>query len=331
MKPRSSRRPAFTLIELLVVIAIIAVLIAILLPAVQAAREAARRAACNNNLKQMGLALHNYHDSHKVFPPGSIAAHHITFWFLTLPYTEESNKYNEVVQGVGGQHFSAAYNNAAFVSRMNNYSPSYMNCPSSQYSPFQTYALGGANYNLAVPMYVGITGGTNAGSSYVLTMTRGHFSGAGVLPPDGDIRIDDIRDGTTHTIMMGEQSDVATDGTTDIRSASAYARAWMGHQPQGYPSPNRTHQWSVAANATQGLWGLVSVRYALGYKDPSRTDALGTAVDRNFNCGIQSAHRGGAHVLRCDASSVFLSEGIALDILQNLANRADGVTLPRPY
>ena len=99
-----TRRRGFTLIELLVVIAIIAILVALLLPAVQQAREAARRSSCKNNLKQIGLALHNYHDTHRVFPPGQIRGRNpstgvecgngFSWGAMLLPFLEESAVYD---------------------------------------------------------------------------------------------------------------------------------------------------------------------------------------------------------------------------------------------
>src|SRR3954469_9382671 len=106
MRTASPRRLAFTLVELLVVIAIIGILVALLLPAVQSAREAARRMQCQNNVKQLGLALHNYHDVHKIFPPssiwpveseiekknnGNLGANWV---IMVLPYMEQQNLYN---------------------------------------------------------------------------------------------------------------------------------------------------------------------------------------------------------------------------------------------
>ena len=106
-------RRAFTLIELLVVIAIIAVLIALLLPAVQQAREAARRTQCKNNLKQMGLAIQNYHDTMRVFPPGRIRSHvnnlqlSFSVHAYLLPYIDQTNLYNQINFGAGADKGTA--------------------------------------------------------------------------------------------------------------------------------------------------------------------------------------------------------------------------------
>ncbi|WP_194242800.1 DUF1559 family PulG-like putative transporter [Gimesia benthica] len=116
MKHRTTLR-GFTLIELLVVIAIIAILIALLLPAVQQAREAARRSTCKNNLKQIGLALHNYHDTHQLFPyatanpgncipadPNATITNH-TGWLYLLPFMDQANLYNQFnFSAATGQH-----------------------------------------------------------------------------------------------------------------------------------------------------------------------------------------------------------------------------------
>ncbi len=120
------RLNAFTLVELLVVLSIIGILVSLLLPAVQAAREAARRMQCTNNLKQIGLALHNYESSHRKFPVGSIESNFISPLVAILPVLEQSNNYQ---QWDFSRSYSDPFNAAVAAQRINTYLCPSMSLP----------------------------------------------------------------------------------------------------------------------------------------------------------------------------------------------------------
>jgi prepilin-type N-terminal cleavage/methylation domain-containing protein len=209
-KPRACRS-GFTLVELLVVIAIIGVLVALLLPAVQAAREAARRSQCANNLKQIGLALHNYHDVHLVFPPGIVDSNPgyntthqgwadntngLAWSMLVLPFMEQGPLYDRVKSETSGfaRHWQNDFGWAsAPIPAAREGIPTY-NCPSDTMHLINT-----KRENFGKTNYLG-----NSGNSAAVDRR-------GIFWPNSAVRIRDIRDGTANTAMVVERT-----GTTSL-------------------------------------------------------------------------------------------------------------------
>lgn len=327
------RRRGFTLIELLVVIAIIAILIAILLPAVQAAREAARRSTCNNNMKQMALALHNYHDAHRAFPMGALGQYQGNWMVRILPYVEFENMYDDLCIACGINDYpngsGSGINGAVYQGVV---VPAYI-CPTSDLPTLTQYGTGTTTPSSDAlkwgrSSYLGITGATNAatwtsaasndpapGKSRCINGTYGITCNNGALPKNISISIDDISDGTTNTLLIGEDSNWNRSGATlyDEQPSKFYGFQ-MGAQN---PSPTST-------NNAHGV--CTTIRYPVGNDAYNGTTANGR-LQNGQNRSIKSMHRGGAIVARCDGGTNFLSDGIGLPILQYLGCRDDKFTL----
>ena len=314
---RQCQRLAFTLIELLVVIAIIAILVALLLPAVQQARESARRSSCQNNMKQLGLALHNYHDTHSVFTPGWVVpqflntndlpvasndhryvGHNPAWGLFLLPFLEQGSLYD--LQNFNQSDYLTYRHSSSFVSGRGvlqapsatnglRTSPAVFICPTdTQHNKPPVIS----NYGRS--SYVSCRGNiNNYGQQTSMLMMPGVFF------TNSRIRFRDITDGSSNTFALGEVSDqqfAEVDSSTVYESGGAWA---------GMGIHKRYIMVSRNVNSTRPL----------NRSSPERT------ADSD---GFGSMHAGGAFFLFCDGRVRFVSENINISLYGNLGDRADG-------
>jgi len=334
MSGKERSTSGFTLVELLVVIAIIGVLIALLLPAVQQAREAARRMSCSNNMRQVGLAIHNYHDTHLKFPMGVQYYWHSNFLTHLLPFLEQSNAYDQLQF----DNASAMLFDSTSLSgyRLHNYEvmkdfpATAYQCPSSPLPEFAENP--GGPTGCSTTDYIGIAGASTSSTSSAdptgqdrcIATASGYACSNGSLIPNESLRMAQISDGTTNTIIVAEQSNwtVNSSGNNVDQRNSSRRGAWIGSQRMGYPGGPDDSDWS---SSTGAYYNITTIRYGVGF----RTLASGNGGNHQTGCNtpIHSAHPGGAMVLRVDAGTNFLAETVDWTTLRNICVRDDGQVL----
>ncbi|WP_237228800.1 DUF1559 domain-containing protein [Rubinisphaera sp. JC750] len=300
------RRSAFTLIELLVVIAIIAILVALLLPAVQQAREAARRSACKNNFRQVGLALHNYHDTHSVLPMGTAVADsacgfgslNVRGWAWSvhiLPFLEQNNLYdqytfdNEYYVESSPNWSAGAQEISVYLCPSDDQGFELVSCCSNRTNGNCTIGTAGDSCDLqdfGITNMAGVADSNQRRCSS--SANRMGTEKNGVLFSLSDTRFRDVTDGTSNTLLVGEV---------------------LG----GGPGSHQGFFWnhSNLVDTSDGINGF-----------NTRHGTAPTAAWR-LEGALSSQHPGGCHMLLCDASVQFLSENIDAGTLAALTTRGE--------
>lgn len=313
MKLSKKTNHGFTLIELLVVIAIIAILVALLLPAVQQAREAARRSSCKNNMKQIGLALHNYHDVYTTFPVGAIFSAKGNWRVSLLPYLEQAPAYDQINFVTGNFRGNSYAGNDVFKTLR---VPGYR-CPSSTHAMATTTGNNSAQ-GMKID-YVGMAGATPApgGSTACGTSTRyggNIYCDNGLLAGNSIFKMRDVTDGTSNTIIVAEQSGLVNN--TDMRAN--YYGGWLGINQGTFRKPS-------TVSGSDDYWGAgtTSLRYPINSSWKSGAPG-GANNPYDGSTIINSFHTGGIHVALTDGSIRFISENLDFTLLTLLCVRNDG-------
>lgn len=303
------RRVAFTLIELLVVIAIIAVLIGLLLPAVQKVREAASRMKCQNNLKQLGLAAHNYHNAMQYFPEQQMVASgtskgYATCFIPLLPYLEQDPLYQAFAAkavAVGSSQLGQVGDGGP--SSLDASALSTLVCPSDLLPNPAVGNVAGTNGYYGLTSYRPSTTGRDQSDPAFIT--------DGVIVPFKKVRIEDITDGTSNTTLFGERSSYDPNGSqwAQVYSSDPNALVWEnGGIWTGY-----------------GAYLFGSGAVSLNFQLPPPAGASPTLLLNRFYA-FGSQHTGGANFTLSDGSVRFISNGInsTPTILPALCTRAGG-------
>jgi prepilin-type N-terminal cleavage/methylation domain-containing protein/prepilin-type processing-associated H-X9-DG protein len=326
-------RRGFTLIELLVVIAIIAILIALLLPAVQAAREGARRTQCRNNLKQIGIALHNYHDVHLMYPIGrerSLVDHAgrcYSAYAQLLPFLEQDNAYHKV-------NFRLDPEDPANVLIMEDPIPLFL-CPTDLHWEFLQTNRAVHNYPL------------NTGTTFpVSPRNPGGVPITGIFYEDSSTRLRDITDGTSQTVCISEtvRSKPGGPAVWDGVSATNGFVLTQGNNnttvgPELTDYATQCHSAGLLLQQTRGsgwFYGVPGHSMYNHIRAPNDPDidcrgGLPHSADTNFywdrlshNIAAHSRHPGGVFALYCDGHVGFASELIDLATWQAVGSRNGG-------
>jgi prepilin-type N-terminal cleavage/methylation domain-containing protein len=287
---RAEWRSAYTLVELLVVVTIISILLALLMPAIQAARESARRAQCADHIKQLALAIHSYHSSRGRFPMGSTLGkkeYQMGYSWIVycLPYLEEQ----EVADQILKQGRSIAPPVAVLF------------CPSDN------IVIGSAS-DRHEGSYFG-SGGAGKDPNYVIDLEDklcGDIYTDGVFFPGSKIGANDVTDGLTHTLVIGERS-----YEKHVWTSGAY---WVGS----------ADRWHCTMSSKNVRWPINSPAATSGYfvSDPSVPAELRTMRLNDLNFGSQ--HPGGAWFAFAGGNVEFIADDIAFSVYQDLASRNGG-------